>query len=213
MHLKPVTNPPPRKGVLRGSIHTHSAGIGFGAWRDGPQSDRFPTWRSESDNIEPDFGHSKSWKHKHPERRATEATRHLVSGEIGNWLRADFVAPVREKYKFMDRTWGAPESSRGGPSRQRTHRSQSKEILSSRVNTPVSDLVRSRSSCLSLSDGRLDPSFAKSCRRDLSVAQQPNKFRETLPFQQTSAHAAFAQSELSSSLTRHWTHTLRGQRY
>ena len=215
--LAPVhETPKPRKAMLRGSIHTHTSGIGYGAWRDGPPSERFPTWRSESDNIPPDFGHSTSWKHKNPEGRATEAATHLVSGEIGNWLRDDFAAPRREKYKFIDRTWGAPETSRACPSRQRTQRSAShKALLSSRLNTPVSDLVRARSQELSLREGRLDACFPRSCKRDLAYHQRPDDFQARLPFQQTrsSPHAALTHSELSSSLTRHWTHTLRGQRY
>jgi hypothetical protein len=210
---------PKRMGVLRGSIHTHTSGIGYGAWRDGPPSERFPTWRSESDKIEPDFGHSTTWQHKNPERRCNEANRLLVSGEIGNWLRPDFVEPNRERYKFLDRTWHLPETGRGARSRQRSQANTPKkpaftsEILSSRINTPVSDLKRSRSTCLSLESGRLDPTFARSCKRDLSLQQKPDLFASTLPFQQTNARAAFAQNELSSSLTRHWTHALRGQRY
>ena len=211
-----------RMGVLRGSIHTHTSGIGYGAWRDGPPSERFPTWRSESDNIQPDFGHSTTWKHKNPERRCTEASKLLVSGEIGNWLRDDFVEPNRERYKFLDRTWHVPDTGRGARSRQRTaqlrktpdfNHASTEDILSSRINTPVSDLARSRSTSLSLESARLDPTFARSCKRDLSLQQKPDLFRSTLPFQQTNARAAFAQNELSSSLTRHWTHALRGQRY
>lgn len=214
--LAPLAEAPKtvRKAMLRGSIHTHTSGIGYGAWRDGPPSERFPTWRSESDNVKPDFGHSTSWQHKNPEQRATQAAKLLVSGEIGNWVRDDFVAPTREKYKFIDRTWGAPTTSRACPSRQRTQRSQShKALLSSRVNSPVADLVRPRNSELSLDAGRLDASFPRSCKRDLAFAAKPDEFRSTLPFQRTSGHAALAHSELASSLSRHWTHALRGQGY
>ena len=59
----------------------------------------------------------------------------------------------------------------------------------------------------------MDAAFAKSSTRDLSLMQQPALFRATLPFQNVKPQKAFTQNKISSSLTRHWTNTLRGQRY
>ena len=84
---------------------------------------------------------------------------------------------------------------------------------SSRLNSPVADLQRHRSTELSLASGRLDPGFGKACANDLALTRNPEAFKRTLPFENTKAAKAFTQNKISSELTSHWTHTLRGQRY
>ena len=215
---------PQRRGTMKGSIHRHTSGRGYGIYREGPPSERFPTWRSETDEAferKVVLGRSKSWQHAHPERRARCAEEQLVSGEVGDFTRPGFDPSKPPRYAFIDPSYRNPMKTnrrgvhpdpKGGRVLYPKDPSYFKEEPT-RLNSPVSDLPRARSRALSLSEGRLDASFNKSAHNDLAMTAQPEAFQATLPFERSRADAVYRGNKTRAGNMRHWSGGLRGMRY
>ena len=215
---------PQRRGTMKGSIHRHTSGRGYGIYREGPPSERFPTWRSETDEAferKVVLGRSKSWQHAHPERRAKCAEEQLVSGEVGDFTRPGFDPSKPPRYAFIDPSYRNPMKTnrrgvhpdpKGGRVLYPKDPAYFKEEPT-RLNSPVADLPRARSRALSLSEGRLDASFNKSAHNDLAMTAQPEAFQATLPFERSRADAVYRGNKTRAGNMRHWSGGLRGMRY
>ena len=215
---------PKRRGTMKGSIHRHTSGRGYGIYREGPPSERFPTWRSDTDEAferKVVLGRSKSWQHAHPERRAKCAEAFLVSGEIGDFTRPGFDPSKPPRYAFIDPSYRNPMKTnrrgvhpdpKGGRVLYPKDPSYFKEEPT-RLNSPVADLPRARSRALDLSEGRLDASFNKSAHNDLAMTAQPEAFQATLPFEPRGAASIYRGNKMRAGNMRHWSGGLRGMRY
>lgn len=215
--------PPARRGVMKGSIHRHTSGKGVGIYREGPPSERFPTWRSETDvmfekNLV--IGKASSWQHASPERRARCAEESLVSSEIGAFTRPGFDG-TKPPLKHIDPSYrdamktqrrGVHPDPKGGRVLYPKDPAYFREVPV-RLNSPVADLPRARSRALNLGEGRLDPSFNKSQASDLARTAQPELFKAALPFHKNDAQGTYMGNKMRAGNMRHWSGGLRGMRY
>lgn len=202
---------------ITGSLHKHTSGYGYGSWRQRPP-DGFvsSTWVSpRTKNWVPDYGTATREDPENLERRAATSRACLVSGEIGEWMYGDKKSPSHAVVKVRK------VRSPAQPVVNRAHRTpdwvQRPRLLieDDPILEPIPDLERPPQTDLSLDDGRLDPSLARAHNRlDLALHQAPEAFKRHLPFgAHVNASAAVAQNELGASLTAHWTHSLRGQKW
>lgn len=205
--------------LVRGSLHKYTTGYGYGTWRTGPPEGFVPfTWVSPRTEDADDVGKSTSRRPKRLDssRRAEAARTQLVSGEIGEWLLGEKLSPSQPVRKVRTSTLEEVDLGTRRQHRRPNWQQQPRALLGeSPIDPPIPDLVRPPQTQLSLEHGRLDPTLARAHhRQDLMLHQHPEKFKKRLPFgADVNPHAAFAQNELSASLTTHWTHSLRGQKW
>lgn len=246
---------------LIGSIHTLTNGIGYGAWRTGPQSERFETargermgrwnkmWRADvrdgdNDGVADEdvvkslaFARTKGWKHTGPngdQGRMVQARRHLTSGEVGLWSSHEVAAEKGAQDTILPKTPPRKYPESYVPKGQRlagatlfTARTELEvEPTERKPRVPKGEIpgtVRRHlertvpsfksSSVLDMKSDKLDPIFGRTLLQDLAHSRDPVGFNSKLPCSGVPAHSAFYQNELSSSLTTHWSHSLRGQKY
>lgn len=200
---------------ITGSLHKHTSGYGYGSWRTQrtPPDGYVPTWVSpRTKNWSPDYGTVTREDPEYLERRAAASRACLVSGEIGEWMNGEKKSPSHAVVKVR---------STAQPAVNRTHRRpdwvQRPRLMieDDPILEPIPDLERPPQTDLSLDDGRLDPTLARAHNRlDLALHKAPEAFKRSLPFgAHVNASAAIAQNELGASLTAHWTHSLRGQKW
>lgn len=206
-----------KDALIRGSLHQHTSGYGYGTWRIAPPKGFIhSTWVSpRTKDDDPDLGKPKSRQPQRSARRAEVARAHLVSGEIGDWLYAKKSNPSRQPRRPKSLETAEPMQPPGRQHRVPNWQQKPHSIVEdSSVHPPIPDLVDPPPPRLNLQQNQIDRTFHTHYRQDLMLHQLPETFQRGLPFgSKINPHAAIAQNELNASLTTHWTHTLRGQKW